>query len=185
MKMHSKCEGNHPDLRASFRRREFLQVGALGTLGLTLPDLLRLEAAIAMPEVESFKPVAKSIIHIYLPGGMAHQESWDPKPFASPDYRGPYSPIKSAIPGEYVGEKFVNIAKILNKMTVIRSMTHGEAAHERGTHNMFTGYRPSPAIKFPSYGSIISHELGSRNNLPPYVVVPNMVAPEQGTGYMS
>jgi hypothetical protein len=50
---------------------------------------------------------------------------------------------------------------------------------------MFTGYRPSPAIKFPSFGSMISHEQGSRNNLPPYVVVPNMVAPEQGTGYMS
>jgi hypothetical protein len=78
-----------------------------------------------------------------------------------------------------VGEKFTNIAKIMNKLTVIRSMTHGEAAHERGTHNMFTGYRPSPAIKFPSFGSIISHEQGSRNNLPPYVVVPNMVAPEQ------
>ena len=50
---------------------------------------------------------------------------------------------------------------------------------------MFTGYRPSPAIKFPSFGSVISHEQGSRNNLPPYVVVPNMVAPDQGTGYMS
>jgi hypothetical protein len=64
-------------------------------------------------------------------------------------------------------------------------MTHGEAAHERGTHNMFTGYRPSPAIKFPSFGSIISHEQGSRNNLPPYVVVPNVFAPEQNSGYMS
>ena len=73
----------------------------------------------------------------------------------------------------------------MNKLTVIRSMTHGEAAHERGTHNMFTGYRPSPAIKFPSYGAIISHEQGSRNNLPPYVTVPSVFTPEQGTGYMS
>jgi len=73
----------------------------------------------------------------------------------------------------------------MNKLTVIRSMTHGEAAHERGTHNMFTGYRPSPAIKFPSFGSVISHELGIRNSLPPYVVVPNVSIPEQGTGYMS
>src|SRR4029079_8931874 len=77
------------------------------------------------------------------------------------------------------------MARTLNKLTVIRSMTHGEAAHERGIHNMFTGYRPSPAIKFPSFGSIISHEQGSRNNWPRYVVVPSVVVPDQGTGYMS
>ena len=58
-------------------------------------------------------------------------------------------------------------------MTVIRSMTHGEAAHERGTHNMFTGYRPSPALQFPSMGSVVSHEFGPRNNLPPYVCIPS------------
>ena len=186
MKMHPNCQGSHLDLRSGVSRRDFLYVGMLGGLGgLTLPDMLRLQAAPVMPEVESFKALADSVIHIYLPGGMAQHESWDPKPFASPDYRGPFTPIKTSLPGEYVGEKFTNIAKIMNKLTVIRSMTHGEAAHERGTHNMFTGYRPSPAIKFPSFGSIISHEQGSRNNLPPYVVVPNMVAPEQGTGYMS
>jgi len=185
MKMHPNCQGNHLDLRAGVSRRDFLYVGMAGSLGLTLPDLLRLQAAPVIPEVESFKAVADSIIHIYLPGGMAQHESWDPKPFASPEYRGPYTPIKTSIPGEYVGEKFQNIAKIMNKLTVIRSMTHGEAAHERGTHNMFTGYRPSPAIKFPSFGSVISHELGIRNSLPPYVVVPNVSIPEQGTGYMS
>ncbi|MFM2143673.1 MAG: hypothetical protein RLZZ476_2217 [Verrucomicrobiota bacterium] len=185
MKMHPNCQGNHLDLRAGVSRRDFLYVGMAGSLGLTLPDLLRLQAAPVIPEVESFKAVADSVIHIYLPGGMAQHESWDPKPFASPEYRGPYTPIKTSIPGEYVGEKFQNIAKIMNKLTVIRSMTHGEAAHERGTHNMFTGYRPSPAIKFPSFGSVVSHELGIRNSLPPYVVVPNVSIPEQGTGYMS
>ncbi|HRJ11135.1 MAG TPA: DUF1501 domain-containing protein, partial [Prosthecobacter sp.] len=155
MKMHPNCQGNHIDLRIGASRRDFMYVGLLGGLGLTLPEMLRLQAAQVMPEVETFKPIADSIIHIYLPGGMAQHESWDPKPFASPDYRGPYTPIKTSVPGEYVGEKFQNIAKIMNKLTVIRSMTHGEAAHERGTHNMFTGYRPSPAIKFPSFGSII------------------------------
>jgi hypothetical protein len=185
MKMHPNCQGNHLDLRSGVSRRDFLYAGMLGGLGLSLPDMLRLQASTAMPDVETFKPIADSIIHIYLPGGMAQHESWDPKPFASPDYRGPYTPIKTSIPGEYVGQQFKNISKIMNKLTVVRSMTHGEAAHERGTHNMFTGYRPSPAIKFPSFGSVISHEQGSRNNLPPYVAVPNMVAPDQGTGYMS
>ncbi len=153
-------------------------------LGLTLPELMKLQAAQAMPAVESFKPIATSVIHIYLPGGMAQHESWDPKPYAAPEYRGPFSPIKG-VTGEYVGAKFENIAKILDKISIIRSVTHGEAAHERGTHNMFTGYRPSPAIKFPSFGSIVSHEQGPRNNLPPYIVIPNMIVPEQGSGYMS
>ena len=71
-----------------------------------------------------------------------------------------------------------NTAKIADKITVVRSMTHGEAAHERGTHNMFTGYRPSPALAFPSMGSVVSHELGSRNNLPPYVVFNNATLAE-------
>ncbi len=186
MKMHPLCTGEHGHfLTATQGRRDFLQVGALAGLGITLPQLMKLQAAqLAMPEVGTFKPIASSIIHIYLPGGMAQHESWDPKPFASADYRGPFSPVKG-VTGEYVGEKFQNSAKILDKITLIRSVTHGEAAHERGTHNMFTGYRPSPAIKFPSFGSIISHELGSRNNLPPYVAVPGVFAPDQGSGYMS
>lgn len=186
MKMHPLCSGNHRSPFAITQsRRDFLQVGAMAGLGITLPQLLKLQAAeLAMPPVESYKPIATSIIHIYLPGGMAQHESWDPKPYASPDYRGPFSPIKG-VTGEFVGEKFAHIAKILDKISIIRSVTHGEAAHERGTHNMFTGYRPSPAIKFPSFGSVIAHEQGSRNNLPPYVAIPGVIAPEQGSGYMS
>jgi hypothetical protein len=64
-------------------------------------------------------------------------------------------------------------------------MTHGEAAHERGTHNMFTGYRPSPALQFPSFGSVISHEFGSKNNMPPYVCIPSMPNTYAGSGYLS
>ena len=186
MKMHPLCNGNHSNLFTTKQgRRDFLQVGAMAGLGITLPQLLKLEAAqLAMPPVETFTPIATSIIHIFLPGGLAQHESWDPKPFAAPEYRGPFNPVKG-VTGEYVGEKFQHIAKILDKISLIRSVTHGEAAHERGTNNMLTGYRPSPAIKFPSFGSIISHEQGARNNLPPYVAIPSVFAPEQGSGYMS
>ena len=186
MNMHpSRSSGPTALLTSSQSRREFLQVGAIAGLGLTLPQLLKLQAGgFEVPDVPAYQPIATSIIHIFLPGGMAQHESWDPKPFASSDFRGPFNPIKG-VTGEYVGEKFANIAGILDKITMIRSVSHGEAAHERGTHNMFTGYRPSPAIKFPSFGSIISHEQGSRNNLPPYVAVPNVFAPDQGSGYMS
>src|SRR5207248_852324 len=74
---------------------------------------------------------------------------------------------------------------LADKITGCRSMTHGEAAHERGTHNMFTGYRPSPALTYPSIGSVVSHEQGVRNNLPPYVCIPSLPTNYAGTGYLS
>ncbi|MEX2578344.1 MAG: DUF1501 domain-containing protein [Verrucomicrobiales bacterium] len=166
-------------------RRDFLQVGFAGGIGLALPELLKVEGNAAAKFYESKEGVAKSLIHIYLPGGMAHQESWDPKPYSPTEYRGPYKAIKTNVDGLQFSENMKHLAKVADKMTVIRSMTHGEAAHERGTHNMFTGYRPSPAINYPSFGSVISHELGPRKNLPPYVCVPNAPNEFAGTGYLS
>src|SRR5688572_28769428 len=87
--------------------------------------------------------------------------------------------------GEVISETLPKLATICDKLAIIRSMTHGEAAHERGTHNMFTGYRPSPALVFPSLGSVVSHELGVRNNLPPYVAVPGIPTNFAGSGYLS
>jgi hypothetical protein len=93
--------------------------------------------------------------------------------------------IKTKLDGELFGEMLPNIAGIADKLTIVRSMTHGEAAHERGTHNMFTGYRPSPAVQYPSMGSVVSHEFGPRNNLPPYVCVPGVSNPYAESGYLS
>lgn len=176
------CSGN-PLSRPN--RREFLTVGTLGALGFTLADLLHWEKAQAEEKPGGSAPKAKSVLHIFLPGGIAHQESFDPKPFAPLEYRGSFGVVKTKIPGEVFSEALPQTAQIADKLTVIRSMTHGEAAHERGTHNMFTGYRPSPAIVYPSLGSIVSHELGPRQDLPPYVCIPNMPNPYAGTGYMS
>ena len=171
-------------------RRDFLSVGALGGmgLGLTLGDLLTGEARAAG---EDWKDVAKqsrpgkakNVIQIFLPGGSAHQETWDPKYLAPQEYRGPLSTVKTKIRGERFSQYLVKSAAIADKITVIRSMTHGEAAHERGTHNMMTGVRPSPATVFPSIGSIVSHEFGPRKNLPPYVAIPSQSG-YGGTGYL-
>ena len=162
-----------------------MHVGLIGGLGLSLPEFLRMKAHGAQKFYESKEGVAKSVIHIYLPGGMAHQESWDPKPYAPLEYRGPLKSIPTKIPGERFGQYFKESAKIADKITVCRSMTHGEAAHERGTHNMFTGYKPSPALQFPSMGSVVSHEFGARKNLPPYVCVPRVPNEFAGSGYLS
>ncbi len=142
----------------------------------------------ARADLKTYAPIAAkadSIIHIFLPGGIAHQETFDPKPFAPVEYRGELSHIPTKIEGEFFSQTLPKTAQIADKITVIRSMTHGEAAHERGTHNMFTGYRPSPALQYPSMGSVVAHEYGPKNDLPPYVCVPTMPNVYAGTGYLS
>ena len=167
------------------RRREFLQVGSLAGFGLSLGSLFRLQTARAeAKQFEHFEGTAKSVIHIWLPGGWAQQETFDPKPLSPLEYRGEMDTVETVIPGLRFNQHLKRTAKIADKITVVRSMTHGEAAHERGTHNMFTGYKPSPAITYPSMGSVISHELGPRANLPPYVCIPNLPAPDAGGGYL-
>jgi hypothetical protein len=116
---------------------------------------------------------------------MAHQETFDPKPFAPVEYRGPLGSIETNVSGIRMGELLPHTAKVADKLAICRSMTHGEAAHERGTHNMFTGYRPSPALQYPSMGSVVAHEFGPRHNLPPYVCIPNQPNEFAGTGYLS
>ena len=166
-------------------RREFLYVGLVGGLGLTLPHFLKAEARAAIKQYETKEGPAKSVIHIFLSGGMAHQESFDPKPYAPLEYRGPYGTIDTKLSGVRFSEHFKQTAQVADKIAVCRSMTHGEAAHERGTHNMFTRYRPSPAVQYPSMGSVISHELGPRASLPPYVCIPSQPNTFAGSGYLS
>src|SRR5205814_5785205 len=124
-------------------RRGFSQVGVLAGLGLTLAEYFRLTSTARAEHnfAPSTEGVCQSVIHIFLPGGMAHQESFDPKPYSPLEYRGEMGSIKTNT-GEILSETLPKIASIADKVAVIRSMTHGEAAHERGTHNMFTGYRP-------------------------------------------
>ncbi|MEZ6056100.1 MAG: DUF1501 domain-containing protein [Planctomycetaceae bacterium] len=183
--MNQLGHGCNPTHFQALSRRGFLQVGMLAGAGLTLPQLLKSEARAELKQYDHFAGTAKSIIHIYLPGGMAHQESFDPHPYAPIEYRGEMGQVKTKVDGVLFGATLPKTAMIADKISVIRSMSHGEAAHERGTHNMFTGYRPSPALQFPSIGSVISHEFGSRNNLPPYVCVPNMPNEFAGSGYLS
>src|SRR5438105_12561860 len=160
-------------------RREFLFVGLVGSLGLTLGNVLKLQA-----QSVGAKAKAQSVINVFLPGGIAAQESFDPKLLAPIEYRGPLGTVKTKLDGIYFSEQLKQTAQVADRICVIRSMTHGEADHDRGTHNMFTGWRPSPAVQYPSMGSIVSHELGSRNDLPPYVCIPTQPNSFAGTGFL-
>jgi hypothetical protein len=176
---------NHPSFCGSPEhiwrpnRREFLFVGLIGSVGLTLGNLMRLQA-----QSPGAKARAQSVINIFLPGGIAAQESFDPKLLAPIEYRGPLGSVKTSLDGIYFSESLKHTAEVADRICVIRSMTHGEADHDRGTHNMFTGWRPSPAVEYPSMGSIVSHELGSRNDLPPYVCIPSQPNRFAGTGFL-
>jgi Protein of unknown function (DUF1501) len=174
------CRGN------LLSRRNLLTVGAIGGLGLTLTDFFRIRKAQAdQKDYASVEGKAKSVIFIFMPGGMAHQETFDPKPYAPIEYRGPCSSIPTNVSGVFFGQFLPRTAQVMDKLLVCRSMTHGEAAHERGTHNMFTGYRPSPALQYPSMGSVVAHEFGPKNNLPPYVMIPGQPNEFAGPGYLS
>jgi len=185
-------KGTWHDDPAHFRRpqgmarRSFLQVGMMAGLGLTLGDLLRMQSARAdIKNYESKEGPAKSVIHIFLPGGLAHQESFDPKPYAPVEYRGPLGTVATKLDGVLFSQNLKKTAQIADKITICRSMSHGEAAHERGTHNMFTGYRPSPALSYPSIGSVVSHEFGPRKSMPPYVCIPGVPNEFANSGYLS
>src|SRR5438132_6115707 len=186
--MESKITGTWHDDPAHFRRpsrRSFLYVGLVGGLGLTLDEFLRLQARADAKPPGAKEPPARSIIHIFLPGGMAHQDSFDPKPYSPIEYRGEMGTVQSKVEGVLLCEFLKQTAQVTDKITLCRSMTHGEAAHERGTHNMFTGYRPSPALVYPSMGSVVSHEFGPLNNLPPYVCISSQPTTYAGSGYLS
>src|SRR6266446_2326175 len=179
MSDHLDCFCNSPEHAWRPNRREFLFVGLLGSLGLSLGDLLKLQAQPVPAQAR-----AQSVINIYLPGGIAAQESFDPKLLAPLEYRGPLGTVRTKLDGVYFSELLKHTAEVADRICVVRAMTHGEADHARGTHNMFTGWRPSPAVVYPSMGSIVSHELGSRNDLPPYVCIPTEPTPFAGTGFL-
>ena len=167
------------------RRRDVLYAGWLGGLGLTVGNLLRLQARAAESRGTRIEATARSAIHIYLQGGFAHMDSFDPNPDAPLEYRGILGTAETSLPGTWFSSHMQETAKLADRLTVVRSMTHTEVDHSRGQHSMFTGYRPSPALVYPSVGSVVAHELGPREAMPPYVCVPAQGSDFLGSGYLS
>src|SRR5262249_30541441 len=126
-------------------RRDFLAAGWLAGLGLSLGEFLKLEAAAGQPGGKP-EPKARSVIHIYLQGGFAQTDSFDPKPDAPAEYRGILNPVKTRLTGVQFSSHLEQTALVADKLTIVRSLTHTEVDHSRGEHSMFTGYRPSPAL---------------------------------------
>lgn len=150
-------------------RRDFVRVGALGAMGLTLADMFRMKAQGSTQE-----PKAKSVIQLWMGGGPAHTDTWDPKPDSGEDYCGPLKhPIETNVPGMRISESLPLLAKQADKYSIIRSMTHGSYGHEIGTYIMQTGTMPSELV-YPSMGAVLAHkrdEAGYQGSLPPYMTL--------------
>ncbi|MGC4007465.1 MAG: DUF1501 domain-containing protein [Pirellulales bacterium] len=118
-----------------------------------------------------------NVILIWKGGGPSHIDMWDLKPNAPAEFRGEFMPIKTNVPGIEIGEHLPLSAKIMDKFSIIRSVTHPDAGHESASHYLLTGYKPTndiPANEVPSYGSIAAKQLGPRREgMPAYVAVPS------------
>ncbi len=146
-------------------RRNFVRVGAITPLGLSLPRLMAADA-------DAKHARAKSVILIFLGGGLSHHDSFDMKPEAVEQIRGKYQSIATTVPGLNICELLPKTAQIMNTLTLVRSGTHENDHHETATNWVLSGRFGTPFGDHPAIGSIVAHETGFSGVVPPYVAVP-------------
>jgi uncharacterized protein (DUF1501 family) len=159
--------------RGAHDRRNFLRVGALGAGGLALPGVLRQRAAAA----ESGRAKDTSVILVFLSGGPSQHDTFDPKPDAPEEFRGPFASIPTALPGVRVTELFPALARRLDRFTVLRSVHHNDGSHHHSYHWMLTGTYPQNLQFYvnqrPAVGAVAAKYRGpARAGVPPYVTIP-------------
>ncbi|MBV10795.1 DUF1501 domain-containing protein [Rubinisphaera sp.] len=158
----------------NFVRRDVLQLGSLFALGLGTADLLNLSKIARADEVGlRLKPRSKSCILIWLDGGPSHLETFDLKPDAPIEVRGPLESISTSIPGVHLSESLPEMAKMIEKFAIIRSMTSPLGEHNFGTHYLMTGYKPTPVLEYPTLGGVASHLSRSQTVLPQNLAIPD------------
>lgn len=156
--------------RLELNRRNLLQIGGLGMVGLGLPQLLKADAQ------PGSRP--KSCIFIVQYGGASHIDSLDLKPDAPAEIRGPFQPISTAVPGMQICEHLPRLARLANQFTLIRSMTHGNPGHDGGMHVCMTGHS-QPTEATPYFGSVMSKLRPATANVPSYVWLQNLAGDVQ------
>lgn len=154
-------------------RRQALQVGTAGVLGLSMPQWMAIQAA-ASPTAG--RPAAKNVLVILEQGGLSHMDTWDPKPNAPVDHRSPHRPIATNVPGIQFTSLLPRTSLLADKLSVIRSMWHakpGANGHPDGTQYALSGSLPTNPLEMPDIGCIATRILGSEcRELPPYIMVP-------------
>ena len=159
MATHLFCDG--------IQRRDFLKIGALSGMGLGLSDYLGLAKANAATNA-----TAKSAIYVRLAGGPSHMDTFDMKPDAPDTHRGEFREIATNVPGVRISEHLPKLAKCADKYAILRGVSHTLAAHRLGAEYLMTGNRPLPALKYPTYGAVVSKELSAPRDIPGSVAIP-------------
>jgi hypothetical protein len=180
--------------QSSFSRRHLLKVGGLGLGGLTMPGLLRAEDSM---KGKAPKPRAKSIIFLYQFGGPSHLDMFDMKPDAPSGIRSPHKGISSNLPGVQVNEYLPRVAKVMDKVTLIRSMHHTMKNHNSASYYALTGHAPpvddirlkDSIDLFPAYGSVIDQLAPVAGAMPsfvayPYVIRDGSITPGQHASFL-
>lgn len=183
----SGCENYR--LSARLHRRQMLVIGGLTGTGLRLADLFRAQAA--MPEVRGTFGRAKSVVMLYLHGGHAQQETWDPKPDGPSPERGEFGAIATSVTGVRIGELLPHCARIMHRLAVIRSLNHGNANHVQASLSALTGHAHPPSQEsrgdfppaptdFPPTGAVLS-ALRKSGPMPTWVQVGPLMRRANGT----
>lgn len=179
-------KGGNQRLCGGIARRDFLALGALGGLGLTLPDLHAARAFAEHDPVASFGRARRCLL-LYLTGGPPQHDTWDPKPAAPERIRGEFRPIASNVPGIHVAELFPRLARHMDKVCLVRSVTHGDRTHTSAGYTMLTGMphpnanaqsatsiRPSPH-DHPHVGALLARVRPARRDVPTFVSLPEVI----------
>src|SRR4051812_35161917 len=188
---HRLCDG--------LTRRDWLRVGGLGAFGLTAAHLLRPQAHAAPPAAAFGR--ARACIVLFLTGGPPQHETWDPKPDAPAEIRGDLRPIASAVPGMLVGELMPRVARLTDKICVLRAVATGDSSHSSSGYYMTTGYphlplgvenaKPGAPNHWPCLGALVKRVVPSAGGLPTAITLPeqsandgNLTWPGQDGGFL-
>src|SRR5205823_7503359 len=158
-------------------RRDVLRGGALGVAGLTLPEVLRAEAASDGARKET------NCILLWLNGGPSHIDMFDPKPDAPAEIRGEFGVVETNVKGIRISDQLPLLAKQMDKYSILR-VTSPDSGHETATSYVLSGYKFTPAVVYPAYGSVVAREKGFRNGLPPYAHLGGLPFGYGTAGYM-
>ena len=161
---HRRCDG--------LSRRGAIQLGSLTAFGLGLPQIGRAFS------VSGSAGSARNCILVWLDGGPSHLETFDLKPNAPSEVRGPLGAISTSVSGISISECAPQLAQRMNDVAVIRSMTSPLGEHNLGTHYLLTGYRPTPALDYPSFQAVASHQFAESDSVLPR----NIAIPEYRVG---
>jgi hypothetical protein len=174
-----------PNLCDGLSRREWLRVGGLGLVGLSLPALLRPQPAAASPALSGGFGRAKACILLFLLGGPPQHETWDPKPDAPPEIRGEFKPIPTTVPGLHVGELMPRTARPADRVCVLRAVSTNDNAHSSSGYWMLTGVphqptntenaKPGAPNDWPCLAGIVRKLRPGDGRLPSSIVVPEHI----------